>query len=43
MGLTVMDSIAPNWAILKSPSNWILVAFSVAVLIAISHIMFKDK
>ena len=38
-----MDSLMPNMAILKSPSNWFLVAFSAALLGFIFHILYRDK
>jgi hypothetical protein len=38
-----MDSLAPNLAIMKSPSNWFLVAFAMVLLGLISTILFKDK
>lgn len=36
-----MADILPNMAILKSPSNWFLVAFSLAILAFASHLVFK--
>lgn len=38
-----MDSFLPNADILKSPSNWFLVAFAVVLLSLICHLLFKDK
>jgi len=36
-----MPDILPNFAILKSPSNWFLVAFSLALLALIFHVIGK--
>lgn len=38
-----MEDILPNWAILKSPMNWFLVAFALALIAIICHLVFKDK
>jgi hypothetical protein len=32
-----------NTAILKSPSNWFLVAFSVVILALVSHLLIKGN
>lgn len=36
-----MNSLLPNMAIIKSPSNWFLVGFAVAILVFVSHLVFK--
>lgn len=33
----------PNMSILKSPSNWFLVAFSMVLLVLIYHVVFKNR
>jgi hypothetical protein len=38
-----MDKFLPNVAILKSPSNWFLVAFSLAILLTLSHVFFNKR
>lgn len=37
------DSLLPNFGLLKSPSNWFLVAFSMIILIFVFHLVFKEK
>ena len=36
-----LESFMPNWGLLKSPWNWFVVAFSVAILVLISHFVFQ--
>jgi hypothetical protein len=38
-----MPDLLPNFAILRSPSNWFLVAFAMAILALVSHLFFKGK
>lgn len=38
-----MTDLAPNMAILKSPSNWFLVGFSVALVMFLFYMFTKDK
>lgn len=38
----MLNAITPNMEILKSPSNWFLVGFCVALLVFISHVIFKE-
>lgn len=38
-----MPDILPNVAILKSPSNWFLVAFAMAILAFTFHLIYKDR
>lgn len=40
--MLAMDNFLPNMTLLKSPSNWFFVAFSVALLAIIAHILFKE-
>jgi len=37
----MLDGIGPNVSLLKSPSNWCLVAFSMALLFIITHVIIK--
>lgn len=38
-----MAELLPNFALLKSPMNWFLVAFAVFILAMITHFMYKEK
>lgn len=38
-----MGNILPNTAILKSPSNWFLVAFAAILLGFVFHVFNKDE
>lgn len=37
----MLSELGPNFAILKSPSNWFLVGFTLALLMIISHVFIK--
>lgn len=37
-----LANILPNTAILKAPSNWALILFSMAILAFVFHLLFKD-
>lgn len=39
----MFDNIGPNVKILAAPSNWFLVAFAMAILAFIFHILNRDK
>lgn len=39
----MLSNLAPNLAILKSPSNWFLVAFAAALLTILFHLFFKGS
>lgn len=39
----MLAKVGPNLAILKSPSNWFLVAFTMILLVMIFHLTFRDK
>lgn len=38
-----MADLLPNTAILKSPSNWFLVGFSMVILAFVFHLIYRDK
>lgn len=38
-----MDDLLPNFAILKSPSNWFLVAFVMILIAFVAHLICKGK
>ena len=37
----MLSNLGPNLAILKSLSNWFLVAFAAALLLILFHVFFK--
>jgi len=38
-----MADFLPNWALLKHPMNWVIVAFSLVILLAITHYFMRDN
>jgi len=38
-----MEKLLPNMQILKSPSNWFFVLFSMALLLIISHVFLNKR
>lgn len=39
----MFKNLGPNFAILKSPSNWFLVIFATALLIILFHVFYKGS
>ncbi len=39
----MLSNLAPNMAILKSPSNWFLVTFAIALLLILFHVFIKGN
>lgn len=38
-----ISDFLPNWAILKHPWNWLVVALSLVILIMLLHVFFRNS